>query len=78
MKNLKSLRRDAGLTQHALAKRAGIHRWRIAHFEKGMTDLTNDEICAIRKVLLDVSANNSARVLRACSDTEPVTARSGR
>jgi predicted transcriptional regulator len=79
MRKLKTLRRDAGLTQYALAAVTGIHRWRISHAELGLVELTKDEIRAIRKVLLDVSRNNSARVLRACSDTEPINSdRSGR
>jgi predicted transcriptional regulator len=67
VKNLKRLRRDAGLTQHALSKAAGIHRWRIAHAERGMIELTDDENQSIRKILLKVSRKNSARVLRSCS-----------
>jgi len=51
MKNLKKLRRDSGLSQHALAKAAGLHRWRISHAELGMADLSADEADAIRKVL---------------------------
>jgi predicted transcriptional regulator len=63
MKNLKRLRRDAGLSQHALATKTGIHRWRIAHSELGMAELTEAEIAVIRKVLVDVSRKKSARVL---------------
>lgn len=63
MKNLKRLRRDAGLTQHTLAKATGIHRWRIAHSELGMAELTAAEIASIRKVLMEVSRKKSARVL---------------
>jgi predicted transcriptional regulator len=51
MKNLKKLRRDSGLSQHALAKAAGLHRWRISHAELGIADLSADEAESIRKVL---------------------------
>jgi predicted transcriptional regulator len=51
MRNLKKLRRDAGLTQHELASATSIHRWRISHAELGMLKLTPNEVEAIRQVL---------------------------
>jgi transcriptional regulator with XRE-family HTH domain len=53
MENLKRLRRDAGLTQHALAKEAGIHLWRISHAELGILTLAPEEVKSIRKLLAD-------------------------
>jgi predicted transcriptional regulator len=64
MKNLRKLRRDAGLTQHGLAKLTDISRVKICHAELGMATLTPNEIASIRKVLIDVSQKKSARVLR--------------
>jgi transcriptional regulator with XRE-family HTH domain len=64
MKNLKKLRRDSGLSQHALEKATGIHRWRISHAELGIVTLTSAESVLIRKVLLNVARKKSARVLR--------------
>lgn len=63
MKNLRKLRRDAAMSQFALAKATTIHRWRISHAELGMLELTPIEVAAIRKVLVDVSRKKSARVL---------------
>jgi transcriptional regulator with XRE-family HTH domain len=64
MKNLRKLRRDAALTQYALAKATGIDRTKISHAELGMVTLNADECARIRKVLLDVTRRKSARVLR--------------
>jgi predicted transcriptional regulator len=64
MKHLGKLRRDAGLSQHALGNAADIHRWRISHAELGMVDLTPDETSRIRRVLLDAARRKSARVLK--------------
>lgn len=63
MKKLKQLWRDAGLSQHALAKATGLHRWRISHAELGMAELTPEEIATIRRVLLSACQKKSARVL---------------
>jgi predicted transcriptional regulator len=64
MKNLKGLRRNAGLSQHALGSACGIARWRIAHSELGIVKLQASEISKIRKVLLAESKKKSARVLK--------------
>jgi transcriptional regulator with XRE-family HTH domain len=68
MRNLKKLRRDSGLTQYSLASATGIPRVKISHAELGIVKLTADEVASIRKVLLKVSQNNSARVLAALGD----------
>lgn len=67
-KHLKTLRRDAGLSQHALARRTGIRRWKIAYAETGARKLLPAEIEAIRKVLVDSAQKKSARVLGALDD----------
>lgn len=64
MKNLKTLRKRAGLTQFALAQDTGIHRWRIAHCELGLIHLTRAEILQIRRVLVS-RARRNARALKA-------------
>ena len=63
MKNLKQLRRDAALTQHALAKATGIPRVKICHAELGIAKLTPDEVARIRKFVLDLARKKSERVL---------------
>jgi predicted transcriptional regulator len=63
MKNLRKHRRDAGLTQYALAHATGIHRWRISHAELGLLKLTAEEIASVSKTLVAVSRKKSARVL---------------
>jgi transcriptional regulator with XRE-family HTH domain len=63
-RNLRQLRRDAGLTQYALAKATGIDRTKISHAELGVVKLTEDEFNRIRKVLLDLAREKSARVLK--------------
>jgi transcriptional regulator with XRE-family HTH domain len=64
MKNLRQLRRDAALTQYALAKATGIPRVKISHAELGIVTLSPDEIVLVRKFLLNVARKKSARVLR--------------
>jgi predicted transcriptional regulator len=59
MKNLKRLRRDAGLTQYGLAKETGIHRWRISHAELGILTLAPEEVESIRKMLADAIQKKS-------------------
>jgi transcriptional regulator with XRE-family HTH domain len=63
MKNLKDLRKDAGLTQQALGQLTKISRIRICHAELGLATLTENEFGSIRKVLLGVAKKKSARVL---------------
>jgi predicted transcriptional regulator len=65
MKNLKQLRRDAMITQYALAKATGIPRVKISHAELGIVTLTSAEIVLIQKCLLNIARKKSARVLRA-------------
>jgi len=43
MKKLKELRRANGLSQHALARKSGVPRWRIAFAETGRLTLTDKE-----------------------------------
>jgi predicted transcriptional regulator len=64
MRQLKSLRRDSGLTQQKLAIATGLPRWRIAHAELGMIRLSSDELAAIRGVLVTVCSKRTERVLR--------------
>jgi transcriptional regulator with XRE-family HTH domain len=64
MKNLRKLRRDAALTQYALAKATGIDRTKISHAELGMVTLAADEIARLRNILLEVARKKSARVLK--------------
>lgn len=64
MKNLKRLRKQAGITQFALARKTKIHRWRISHAEQGILDLAPDEVARIRGVLLDAARKKSADVLK--------------
>jgi DNA-binding XRE family transcriptional regulator len=64
MKNLKQLRRDAMITQYALAKATGIPRAKISHAELGIVTLTPEESVLIRKCLLNIARKKSARVLR--------------
>jgi transcriptional regulator with XRE-family HTH domain len=78
MKNLKELRRDAGLTQYGLARLSGIRRAKISHAELGLAELTPNEIKLVRKIFLDVSAKKSARVLRACSGTDTASTETGK
>jgi DNA-binding XRE family transcriptional regulator len=63
MKNLRRLRRDAGMTQYGLAAATGIHRWRISHAELGLLKLTPEEIALVSKTLVNVSRRKSARVV---------------
>ena len=63
MRNLRTLRKDSGLTQFSLAAATGIHRWRISHAELGLLKLESGEIAAIRKVLVAVARKNTTRVL---------------
>jgi predicted transcriptional regulator len=65
LKNLRKLRRDAGLTQYRLAAATEIHRWRISHAELGLLQLTAEEVDLIRKVLIAASRQKSARLLNA-------------
>jgi hypothetical protein len=51
LKNLKEMRHDAGLSQHALAIACSINLWRISHAELGMLELSRLEQDAIRRVL---------------------------
>ena len=67
-KHLRTLRRDAGLTQYGLSRKARIPRWKIANAELGFRKLLPEEIEAIRKVLLDSAQKKSARVLGALDD----------
>ena len=67
-KHLRTLRRDAGLTQFALARRTGVPRWKIANAELGVRKLLPNEVEAIRKVLLDSAQKKSARVLGALDE----------
>jgi transcriptional regulator with XRE-family HTH domain len=62
MKNLKELRKAAGLTQQHLGQLTNISRIRICHAELGLMKLTRDEVATIRKALVSVS-KKSARVL---------------
>jgi predicted transcriptional regulator len=64
MKHLKQLRRDAAVTQYALAKATGIPRVKISHAELGIVELNSEEVASIRKFLLKVARKKSARVLR--------------
>lgn len=71
MKQLKRLRRDAGLTQYALASATGIHRWRISHAELGILELTRPEVELIRRTLVEACRKRSARVLEFTDESEP-------
>jgi DNA-binding XRE family transcriptional regulator len=66
--NLRKLRRDSMITQHALAKKTGIPRVKICHAELGIVTLRPDEVLLIRKVLLEMVQNKSARALAALSE----------
>jgi hypothetical protein len=59
--NLRKLRRDSMITQHALAKKT-------CHAELGIVTLRPDEVLLIRKVLLEMVQNKSARALAALSE----------
>jgi transcriptional regulator with XRE-family HTH domain len=45
------VRRRAGLTQHQLAKRTGVHVPRISLWENGEIDLSEEEISRIAKAI---------------------------
>jgi predicted transcriptional regulator len=68
---LKRLRRDAGITQHALARATGVHRWRISHAELGWLKLTTQEVELIRNTLVEAVRRKSARVLKPRDEGEP-------
>lgn len=67
MKNLKTLRRAAGLTQHALAKLTKLSRAKICHAELGIATLSPTDVASIEKILLTVSRKKNARVMRELS-----------
>jgi len=67
-KHLRTLRRQAGLTQYGLARKARVPRWKIANAELGERNLLPEEIEAIRKVLVDSARAKSAAVLEALDD----------
>jgi transcriptional regulator with XRE-family HTH domain len=64
MKNLKKLRRAAGLTQQRLGQLTKLSRVRICHAELGLATLSVEEVSGIRKVLLEVSRKKSERLLK--------------
>jgi len=43
VRTLKKIRRANGLSQHALARKSGVPRWRIAFAETGRLTLTDEE-----------------------------------
>lgn len=65
MENLKKLRRAAGLTQAALAKRSKVQRWKIAHVELDLAALTPDEHSRILKALLGPISENAEVISKA-------------
>ena len=48
---IRELRKDRGLTQEALAARAGIDRAYMGHIERGAHNLTFEKICQIADAL---------------------------
>jgi predicted transcriptional regulator len=72
MKQLKRLRRDAGLTQYWLASATGIKRWRISHAELGILELTLQEVELVRSALVEACRKRTARVLELTDESEPV------
>jgi predicted transcriptional regulator len=77
MKNLRNNRRDAGLTQYALARATGIRRWRISHAELGLLKLTSDESSLVSKILVEISRRKSARVENELGNSKKNVQRSG-
>jgi transcriptional regulator with XRE-family HTH domain len=61
-KQLKRLRRAAGITQYKLASETGISRARISHFELGISKPTPDEEALITKILSARVRGNAAMV----------------
>lgn len=62
MKDLKKLRRAAGLSQFALARVANVPRWRIAYAETGSLDLDAVEVARIRAAVLETARRNTQRI----------------
>jgi DNA-binding XRE family transcriptional regulator len=65
MNELKALREMAALSQAELAQRAGTLRWRIAHAENGLIELTPEELAAVRNVILESAQANAAHIAAA-------------
>lgn len=50
-RNIRFLRESNGITQEALAEKAGLHRSYIGHIERGEGNLTIKNLCSIASVL---------------------------
>jgi len=64
MKKLKELRKASGLSQHNLARKSGVPRWRIAYVETGRLTFSDQERSRIR-VALARSIGKSIETARA-------------
>lgn len=60
---LKVLRERAGITQHEIARRAGISQTKLSLAENYFATLTQDEALAARKAIVEVARERSAQVM---------------
>jgi len=71
MKNLKTLRVASGLSQFALANRAGVNRVRISLAENGHVKLNDKEQSAIRRVLMEAIQKHARHLAGVIESTKP-------
>jgi len=60
--NIKKLRKMAVLTQFQLAKKCGVSRMRLSLAECEQIQLTEDELTAIRRTLLEAIENRAVQI----------------
>jgi len=70
MKELRSLRNLAGLTQFQLSARSGVSRMLLGLCENGQAKLGADEEDAVRKVLLHALHKRAAQIEAVLSSAE--------
>jgi transcriptional regulator with XRE-family HTH domain len=60
-KNVRAVRKDRGWSQEELAERAGLHRTYISIIERGLKNVSIDNIEAIAKALEEPASDLMAR-----------------
>jgi transcriptional regulator with XRE-family HTH domain len=55
----RELRKASGMSQIALARKSGIPRWKIAHFELGIAKMAAEEYERLLTVLVQLASSNA-------------------
>lgn len=61
-KDIRAMREAVGMKQIALAKESGIDRSKLSNVENGYTQLRDDELAAIQRVIAAAAQNKAKQI----------------